>query len=66
MGFVLRGCSAVKGKTMVIWAEVEEKIGVAELWKEEKLVGGNQRLEKRVDGGSAGADGRRRRRRRRW
>lgn len=31
---------------------------MAELWKEVKLAGGNQQLEKKVDGGSAGAGGR--------
>lgn len=47
---------------MGIWAEVEveEKRGVDKLWKEVKLVGGKQQLEKRVDGGFAGAGGRRR------
>lgn len=61
MGFVLRACLAVTEKKIEIWAEaeVEEKTGAGELWKEVKLMGGNQQLEKRVDGGSAGAAGRR-------
>lgn len=47
----------------MVEVEIEEKKVVGELWKEVKMVGENQQLEKRVDGESAGAGSRRRRRR---